>query len=127
MLLRKLTAALCPLLLCVAVCAVYRWLDGLFGAAAFLSFALKGGLLGAALALVLPLAGVRAHTNGLAGWLWLGAGLLMAALFYQYFESVGVLHWPVLLSLLPLNGQAVLVEGAAAGYLAAAAALYRGK
>ena len=33
-----------------------------------------------ALALTLPLAGVRARTNGLTGWLLLGAGILAAAL-----------------------------------------------
>ena len=56
MLLRRLVAALGPLLLCVLVCAVFRWLDGMIGAASFLAFLLKGALLGAALALTLPLA-----------------------------------------------------------------------
>ena len=60
MLLRRLVAALGPLLLCVLVCAVFRWLDGMMGAASFLAFLIKGVLLGAALALTLPLAGVRA-------------------------------------------------------------------
>ena len=84
MLLRRLVAALGPLLLCVLVCAVLRWLDGLMGATSFLAFLLKGALLGVALALTLPLAGVRARTNGLTGWLLLGAGLLAAVLAYQY-------------------------------------------
>ena len=65
MLLRKLTAAFGPLLLCVAVCAVFRWLDGLLAAGLFWSFLLKGAALGAALALALPLAGVKLFTNGL--------------------------------------------------------------
>ena len=51
MLLRKLVAALCPLLLCVITCAAFRWLDGWLGAGSFLAFAVKGLLLGAALAL----------------------------------------------------------------------------
>ncbi len=80
MLLRRLVAALGPLLLCVLVCAVFRWLDGMIGAASFLAFLLKGALLGAALALTLPLAGIRARTNGLTGWLLLGAGILAVAL-----------------------------------------------
>lgn len=49
MLLRKLVAALCPLLLCVITCAAFRWLDGWLGAGSFLAFAVKGLLLGAAL------------------------------------------------------------------------------
>ena len=51
MFLRKLTAALCPLILCAVVCAAFRWLDGWLGSTAFLAFAFKGILLGAALAL----------------------------------------------------------------------------
>ena len=89
MLLRRLVAALGPLLLCVLVCAVFRWLDGMIGAASFLAFLLKGALLGAALALTLPLAGIRARTNGLTGWLLLGAGILAVALAYQYLETEG--------------------------------------
>ena len=95
MLLRTLVAALCPLLLC------------------------------AALALTLPLAGIQAHTNGLAAWLLLGAALLALALAYQYLETVGAVHVPLLRAVLSINGQVVLVEGAAAGYLCTTALLYR--
>ena len=42
MLLRKLVAALCPLLLCIVLCLLYRWLDGVLGAGLFWSFLLKG-------------------------------------------------------------------------------------
>ena len=125
MLLRRLVAALGPLLLCVLVCAVLRWLDGLMGATSFLAFLLKGALLGVALALTLPLAGVRARTNGLTGWLLLGAGLLAAVLAYQYLETEGLISVPVLRAVLSINGQVVLTEGAALGYLCTAAALYR--
>ena len=65
MLLRRLMAALGPLLVCIGLCAVLRLLDGALGAGQFLTFALKGLLLGAALALTLPLAGVKARTTGL--------------------------------------------------------------
>ena len=58
MLLRKLTAALLPLLLCVVFCAALRLLDGWLGAGGFWVFALKGvllgGLLGTFLGKVLP-------------------------------------------------------------------------
>ena len=86
MLLRRLVAALGPLLLCVLVCAAFRWMDGMIGAASFLAFLLKGALLGAALALTLPLAD-PARTNGLTGWLLLGAGIPAVALAYQYLET----------------------------------------
>ena len=125
MLLRRLVAALGPLLLCVLVCAVFRWLDGLMGAAGFLAFLVKGALLGVALALTLPLAGVRARTNGLTGWLLLGAALLAAVLAYQYLETEGLISVPVLRAVLSINGQVVLTEGAVLGYLCTTAALYR--
>lgn len=125
MLLRRLVAALGPLLLCVLVCAAFRWLDGWMGVASFLAFLLKGALLGVALALTLPLAGVRARTNGLTGWLLLGAGILAAALAYQYLETEGLISVPVLRAVLSINGQVVLTEGAALGYLCTTAALYR--
>ena len=123
MLLRRLVAALGPLLLCMLVCAVFRWLDGMIGAASFLAFLLKGALLGAALALTLP--GIRARTNGLTGWLLLGAGILAVALAYQYLETEGAVSVPVLRAVLSINGQVVLTEGAALGYLCTTAVLYR--
>lgn len=125
MLLRKLTAAFAPLLLCIVVCTAFRWIDGLWGSGSFLSFAAKGVLLGAALALALPAAGVRAHTNGLTGWLFLGAFVLLAALVYQYLETSGVVHVPALQAMMAFNGQVVLVESAAMGYMTMAGLLYR--
>lgn len=125
MLLRKLVAALCPLLLCVLVCAGFRLLDGWLGSTSFIAFALEGLLLGAALALTLPLAGIRARTNGLTGWLLLGAGLLLLALIYQYLEAMGVIHVPLLRSIMMVNGQVVLVEGATMSYLFLTALFYR--
>ena len=68
MLLRKLVAAFCPLLLCLVLCLLYRWLDGILAAGLFWSFLLKGLLLGVALALIIPLAGLRCHSNGLQPW-----------------------------------------------------------
>ena len=94
MLLRKLTVAFAPLLLCIVVCTAFRWADGLWGSGSFLAFAAKGVLLGAALALILPAAGVRAHTSGLSGWLFLGAAVLLSALGYQYLETAGMVHVP---------------------------------
>jgi len=123
MLLRKLVAAFCPLLLCAAVCLVFMWIDGWLGSGAFWAFALKGVLLGAALGLSLPIAGIHAYTNGLAKWLLLGAGVLLGMLVYQNLETLGVLRVPFLP--LGVNGQVVLVESAAMGYLTCTGLLYR--
>ncbi len=125
MLLRKLMVAVCPLAICALVCSLFKWMDGVMGSAAYGAFVLKGMLLGAGLALTLPIAGVKAYTNGLSGWLLLGAGLLGAALLYQYLETNGVVHVPVLATLMAVNGQVVLVEAAAMGYLLAAGLWYR--
>ena len=125
MLLRKLVAAFCPLLLCAVVCVAFRWVDGWLGSASFWAFVIKGGLLGAALALSLPSAGVKAHTNGLIGWLLAGAGLLIAVIVYQYLEVSGVVHVPVLQAAFAFNGQVVLVESTAAGYLTVCSLWYR--
>lgn len=125
MLLRKLMVAVCPLAICGLVCGLFRWLDGMLGSTAYASFVLKGALLGAGLALTLPIAGVKAYTNGLAGWLLAGAVLLGAALLYQYLETTGAVHVPVLNALLTVNGQVVLVESAAMGYLLTAGLWYR--
>lgn len=124
MLLRKLTAAFCPLLLCLTLCLLYRWLDGFLAAGLFASFLLKGLLLGVSLALVAPLAGLRSRSNGLLPWLYAGAAVLGAVLLYQYLETAGVLHSRLLLSLLTINGQVILVEGATAGYMLVTALLH---
>ena len=67
----------------------------------------------------------RARTNGLTGWLLLGAGILAVALAYQYLETEGLVSVPVLRAVLSINGQVVLTEGAALGYLCTTAVLYR--
>lgn len=125
MLLRKLMVALCPLILCALSCTVFRWIDGLLTSGAFWAFVCKGVLLGALLAVVLPIAGVRFYTNGLTGWLLLGAGLMFLAVLYQWLETTGAVHLPVLASIMAFNGQVVLVESTLMGYMAAAALWFR--
>lgn len=124
MLLRRLVAALCPLLLCAIACGLYIWLDGWL-AAGFLSYLLKGLLLGACLALVPPIAGVKARLTGLTVWLLVGAGLLAAALLYQYLASTGAIGWAPTPPY--MSGQTVLAQGAVLGYMLCACAVYRGK
>ena len=125
MLLRKLIVAVCPLAVCAVVCALFKWLDGWLGSTAYFAYVFKGVILGAALASTLPIAGVRAFTIGLCGWLLVGAGLLAAVLIYQYLETMGIVNLPLLRALLTINGQVVLVESAAMGYLTAAGLWYR--
>lgn len=75
------------------------------------------------LALIIPLAGLRCHSKGLQPWLYAGAALLAVTLCYQYLETTGVVHSALLLSLFTLNGQVILVEGAAAGFMTVTALL----
>ena len=125
MFLRKLTVALCPPLLCLAVCLLYRWLDGVLGAGLFWSFCLKGLALGVAAALLLPVAGIKTYHNGLTSWLLAGAALLLALLLYQYLETVGSVHSQLLLTILTVNGQVVLVESTVLGCMVTTALLNR--
>ncbi len=121
MLLRRLTAALCPSLACLALLAAWGWVDGL-EAGAFAAFALKGALLGLGLAVVLPAAGVGARTNGLNGWLVAGAALLGLLVGYQALMAAGRLPASPLAA---AGGQTVLAECAFAAYLLAVAVGYR--
>jgi len=123
MLMRKLLAVVCPLLLCLLTCVLFRWLDELFSLQPFFQYALKGLLLGLCIALLLPVAGIAVKNTGLTGWLFAACGLLLLTLVYQYLETVGTLHWPGLLAVIGVNGQVVLVESAVAGFLALTAAL----
>ena len=127
MLLRKLVAALCPLLLCLLTCGIFQWLDGLIPAGDFFSFLLKGLLLGACVALLLPVAGISSKTNGLAGWLFAAAGILLLVVLYQYLETIRFIHWPVLRALLSINGQVIWVECTIVGFLLVTAFLNRNR
>jgi len=117
MLLRKLVAALCPVLLCLLCCILFLWLDGLLQAGNFFLFLLKGLLLGCIVGLLLPVAGITTRNNGLILWLFVAAGLLLLLLLYQYLETMHVVNWPVLKALITINGQVVLAEGTVAGFL----------
>ncbi len=123
MLMRKLLVVLGPLLLCLLCSVLFRWLDGLQAAGSFFVFVLKGLALGVAIALVLPVAGIRTHNNGLTGLLYIAAGLLALALLYQYLETVGAVHWLALRAIFSLNGQVVLIQSAMLSFAALTAAL----
>lgn len=124
MFLRKLVAAVCPLLFCILLSIAFRWLDSLSWLSGFWGYAIKGLLLGFALGLILPTGGVKSHMNGLQPWFLGGVGLLAALMLLQYLAFAGVLRL-LLLELLGLNPQVVLVEGAAAGFMLVTALLNR--
>lgn len=124
MFLRKLVAAVCPLLFCILLSIAFRWLDGLRWLSGFWGYAIKGLLLGFALALILPAGGVKSRMNGLQPWFLGGVGLLLALMLLQYLAFAGVLRL-LLLELLGLNPQVVLVEGAAAGFMLVTVVLNR--
>ena len=124
MLLRKLLAALFPLIVCLLLCALYDWLDSVMQAS-FFTYLLKGLPLGACLALIPPVAGVKSRLLGLSIWLLLGAGLILVTLALQYLASEGILAQATIFA--KVNGQTVLVESAALGYALTACAVCRGK
>jgi hypothetical protein len=125
MLMRKLLSVVCPLLLCLLACVLFRWLDTLAALKPFFQYLLKGVLLGLCVALLLPVAGISVQNTGLTGLLFVAAGLLALTLGYQYLETEGILHWPTVRTILSINGQVVLVEGTVAGFLTLSAVLSR--
>jgi hypothetical protein len=125
MLMRRLLAVFGPILLCLITCAVFRWLDRWLTPGSFFLYALKGVFLGLCVALILPVAGIAAKNTGLTAMLFIGAGLLLVTLIYQYLETVGAVSVPALRATLTINAQVVLIESTVMGYLALAAALNR--
>ena len=125
MLMRRLLAVFGPILLCLLTCVVFRWLDRWLTQGSFLQYALKGVFLGLGIALILPVAGISAKSTGLVAMLFIGAGLLLLTLTYQYLETVGAVSVPALRATLTINGQVVLIESTVMGYLALAAVLNR--
>ena len=123
MLMRRLVAVICPLLLCLLTCLLFMWLDRWLAAGNFFQYAVKGVSLGLCVALLLPVAGIAVKNTGLTGMLYIAAGLLLLTLVYQYMETVGAVNWPALKAIISINGQVVLIESTVMGYLALTAAL----
>lgn len=114
MFLRKLTVIVVPLVLAWALCVLFPLLGGL----GFWSNVLKGLLLGAGLALLLPLSGAGRKKEPFAGLLWVPALLLTLTVGYQYLHSIGAASVPMLNMLATTDGQVVLVECVLVGYMA---------
>ena len=125
MLLRRLVASLCPLLLCLLTCIVFRWLDGLMDSGNFFLFVLKGLALGLCIGLLLPVAGISTRANGLIPWLYMATATILLLLLYQYLETIRLVHWPILKTLITINGQVILVESAVTGFLLVTALLHQ--
>lgn len=123
MFLRRMMALLVPSLLCLICCLLFRWLDRLLAPSDYLSFGLKGLLLGISLALTLPAAGIRMGSNGLIRWLYGAAAIPLMLLVYTQLANKDVLHIKWLDSLLVVNGQIALVLGAVGGFLLLTAVL----
>ncbi|MGN0778597.1 MAG: hypothetical protein ACI4MJ_05570 [Aristaeellaceae bacterium] len=113
MFLRKLTVMVVPLLLGWLLCVLFPLVSGL----GFWSNVLKGVLLGAVLAMLLPLSGAGRKKERFAGLLWVPALLMAGAVVYQYLYSMGAVSVPALNILATADGQVVLVESTMVGYM----------
>lgn len=113
MFLRKLTVIVVPLLLCAIVCALLPFL----GTLGFFTWVLLGVLLGAALALLLPVSGAGRKKEPFAGMLWVPSALLALVVAYQYTSGTGMLVIPLLQLLHTGNANVVLIECTFIGYM----------
>ena len=113
MFLRKLVVIVVPLLMAALLCLIFPLLMGL----GFWTNVLMGVILGACLALLLPLSGASRRREPFAGLMWLPLLMLIAVVVGQYLSSIGV-YVPVLDLFKTTQGQTVLVEAAFIGYMA---------
>lgn len=110
---RKLVVIIVPLLLVALLCQVFPLFDSL----GFFSNVIQGALVGAALALLLPLSGAGKRKEPFGNLLWLPALLLALVVGYQY--GAASLGWqaPLLSLLTTRNGQVIWIECAFIGYM----------
>ena len=128
MFLRKALVVVGPALLCLVTCFLFRWMDMFFAEGSFFLYLLRGVLIGLCLALMLPVAGLSLRNTGLTGMLYFAALLMALVLLYQYLENAGSVRWPAAQALIAVNGQVLMVEGAALGFTLLSAMLHpRGK
>ena len=114
MFLRKLTVMVLPLLMTAGVCLLLQLLNGL----GFFSWALGGLILGAVLALLLPLSGATSRKEPFASLLWVPLLVLILVVAYQYLHTSGILVLPVLSMLATTQTIVILVECAFIGFMA---------
>ncbi len=116
MFLRKLLVIVLPLLICLALGFLFPFMSEQLPDLGFFQNVLKGLLLGAALALMIPLAGGR-RRDPFAKLLWAPAGILFFVVLYQFLHQAGQANVEGLNLLYTNNGQVVLVENAFLGFL----------
>ncbi|GHU83122.1 hypothetical protein FACS1894196_2490 [Clostridia bacterium] len=124
---RRVRAAVVPLLLLVAIGALTLW-DPRVNVIAQFTFiwdVLLGVLLGAGLALLPSMAGIGAHRTPVAGLFWVCGFFALLLIFYQYTVLVADLSPRVLAFLAKPGPRARVVEGVMLGYASVIAA--RGK
>lgn len=113
MFLRKLCVVVLPLVMTILLCLVFPLLDGI----PFWTEVFKGVLLGAALALVLPLCGATKKREPFAGLLWAPFVTLVMVVLSQYLAVIGI-SVPLMDMFRTGSGEVILVECAFAGFLA---------
>ncbi len=113
MFLRKLTVMVVPLALAWVLSLVLP----LMSSWGFWSNAAKGVVLGAGLALLLPLSGATRRREPFAVLLWVPTVLLTATVVYQGLAAEGQWALPLLRVLETQSGQTVLVESTIVGFM----------
>lgn len=120
MFLRKLLVVVLPLILCLLLSALFPFLGKTFPDLGFFEYVIEGLLLGAALALLIPLMGGRKR-EPFAGLFWVAAVLLFLTVTYQYLYQTDVWKLAALSFLAAAGPLVVLVECAFLGFLVTAA------
>ncbi len=117
MFLRKLTVLLVPLGMLLVLCLLVP----LFGAMdSFFGPLLLGAVLGALLALLLPLAGATRMREPFAWLLWIPAAVILLILLYQFLAANGTgQDLPVLRLLATGDTRIITAEAAFAAYMLA--------
>lgn len=112
MFLRKLVVVVLPLLMTALLCFLLPLMDGI----PFWTEVFKGGTLGVALALILPLCGATKKREPFSGLLWAPLTMLIVVVLSQYLAVIGV-SVPVLDMFRTGDGNVILVECAFIGFL----------
>jgi hypothetical protein len=109
-----------PLLMCLLLSVLFPFLGKTFPDLNFFEYVIEGLLLGAALALLIPLMGGRKR-EPFAGLFWVAVVLLFLTVLYQYLHQSGAWVLEALSFLAAAGPQVVLVECTFLGFLTTAA------
>ena len=113
MFLRKMIVIVLPLVMLLAICLLMPAFSSL---GPFFSSLLLGIALGAALGLLLPLAGATRLREPFAHLLWIPAAAVVILLIYQYLASMGT-DIPLLRLFATLDARVITAEAAFAAYM----------